>query len=75
MYSLFAQPKDFLFCVATESPVVSVSQSVVENTVGTTVVLNCTATGDPLPIVHWLVLPSMTVLPSSDYPNYVRLRV
>ena len=58
-----------------ESPVVTTSQSVVEENAGATVVVNCSATGDPLPVTHWLVLPSMTVLPSFYYLRYVCLCV
>ena len=57
------------------APEVAVSPSSVEVELGRSVELECSGIGDPLPDIRWLLLPSMTVLPSSDYPNYVCLCV
>ena len=57
------------------SPVAMVTPTQLEVELGRTVVVECKGVGDPLPDMRWLLLPTMTVLPSPDHPNYVSLCV
>jgi len=57
------------------SPVATVTPTQLEVELGRTVVVECEGAGDPLPDTRWLLLPAMTVLPSTDHPNYVSLCV
>lgn len=53
-------------------PVIDFLQSEVMLELGTIgFVLECDVTGDPVPEVQWLRLPEMTIIPSSQFSNYV----
>ena len=52
-------------------PTVTVPFSILEVELAATLTLQCDGQGDPLPDIRWLLLPTMALLPSEDFPNIV----